>query len=173
MINIRKLTNEDWKEYWRLRLIALKNHSEAFGACYEDYVNQSEEYLFNRFVNSYLTPIEDSVIFGAFEGDQLVGVMGIARESNRKQRHKATVWGVYVDDDFRGQGIAQNLMTEIIQIAMDWDGVLQILLSAEKNNVSAIGLYESFGFERYGVEPRYAFINDVFYDEVYFIKFLD
>ncbi len=173
LMKIRQLSEKDWKEYWRLRLIALKNHPEAFGASYDDYVLQTDDYLYDRFVNSYLSPIEENVIFGAFDGTQLVGVMGIAREKNRKQRHKATVWGVFVDDAYRGQGVAQNLMSEVIQLGKKWDGVLQLMLSAEKNNTAAINLYLSFGFVEYGVEPRFSMIDGIFYDELYMIKYLD
>ena len=171
-MNIRQLSEKDWKEYWRLRLIALKNHPEAFGASYEEYANQTDEYLYDRFANSYLSPAEESVIFGAFDDSRLVGVMGIVREKNRKQRHKATVWGVYVEDSYRGQGVAQQLMSEVIHVGEKWDGVLQLMLSAEKNNLSAVKLYTSFGFEEYGVEPRFSLIDGVFYDEMYMIKYL-
>ena len=173
LMKIRQLSKEDWKEYWRLRLIALKNHPEAFGASYDDYVLQTDEYLYDRFTNSYLSPAEESVIFGAFDGTQLVGVMGIAREKNRKQRHKATVWGVFVDDAYRGQGVAKNLMSEVVQLGEKWDGVLQLMLSAEKNNTAAINLYLSFGFVEYGVEPRFSMVDGIFYDELYMIKYLD
>jgi GNAT superfamily N-acetyltransferase len=64
-----------------------------------------------------------SFVFGAFDGDALVGTAGFWREKQPKLRHKGMVWGVYVKPEHRGQGLARSLMAALLDrvcVAGEW-----------------------------------------------------
>ena len=57
-----------------------------------------------------ITPTHERAVYGAFDGDTLVGITGVRRDARVKIAHKATIWGVFVDPAYRGRGIAQTLL---------------------------------------------------------------
>jgi len=58
-----------------------------------------------------------------------------------------------VRPECRGKGMAKALMQEIIRRARNITGLEQVLLIASAH-LPARKLYESLGFQAYGVEPR-------------------
>ena len=88
---------------------------------------------------------------GARVGDVLVGYAGIAR-LGRTQPYEYEIHTVGVDPDFQGQGIGRRMMNDLLEFAGP-DGV--VFLEVRTDNVPAIALYESLGFERMGVRKRY------------------
>jgi ribosomal protein S18 acetylase RimI-like enzyme len=95
----------------------------------------------------------DNGILGAFVDDgRLVGVLGFARECRVKRPHIASIWGMYVSPEFRGQGFGAALVDEVIAHARRLGSVRQITLAVTMHNVAAASLYRSRGFERFGLE---------------------
>jgi len=56
-----------------------------------------------------MAPGRDNAIFGAFDGQDLVGTVGLHRERGLKLAHKAVIWGVYVAPSFRQRGVGRLL----------------------------------------------------------------
>jgi len=54
---------------------------------------------------------------------------------------------VVVHPDFRSQGLAHHLMQHIISFARTQQGIVTLDLHVWENNIAAIRLYESLGFE--------------------------
>ena len=173
MIQIRNLIAEDDANFWKLRLTSLQNDPVAFLATYEDFASLAEDELNTIYIERYLTPVDTKRIVGAFDGDDLIGMMCLSRENSVKTMHKAELWGVYVKEAYRGQGVAQQLMKAVLDEAESMDGLLQIQLSVAQVNQKAIRFYQSFGFESFAVIPRVVFWNGVFYDDEEMIKYLD
>ena len=71
-----------------------------------------------------------------------------------RERHKATLFGMFVRPGARGQGLGRALVAAALEQARARVGVNVVQLSAVASNRRAIQLYESFGFMRWGVEPR-------------------
>ena len=88
---------------------------------------------------------------GARVGDALVGYAGIARLGCTPP-YEYEIHTVGVDPDFQGQGIGRRMMNDLLEFAGP-DGV--VFLEVRTDNVPAIALYESLGFERMGVRKRY------------------
>jgi L-amino acid N-acyltransferase YncA len=81
------------------------------------------------------------------------------------------VWGVYVSPSQRGKGVGKALMQEIIRRARQLDGLEQITLVASAK-LPAQKLYQSVGFESYGLERRSLKIGTEYVDDVLMVLWL-
>lgn len=160
-IEIRNIRVEEAKDYWALRLEALQKHPDAFGAAYEESVLLPMEEVEKR-----IGQVSSNYILGAFTTEgQLIGTVGFKREQSLKLKHKAFIWGVYVSENYRGQGIAKQLMVEVIRRGKQLEGLKQVALSVVTTNGAAIDLYRKLGFETYGVERNALEYEGQSYDE--------
>ena len=66
----------------------------------------------------------------------------------------ARMYSLAVSPEFRGRGIAQQLIQSAEKTASD-EGRLFMRLEVSNDNTRAIGLYESLGYQRFGVFPDY------------------
>lgn len=165
MITIRQLDPNDAAIFQQVRLQALQNAPEAFGSSYEEEKDRSLDTVASR-----LDPADPHrATFAAFAGEQAVGLTGIYREDRLKTRHKAMIWGVFVNPDFRGQGIAQQLIETAIDRARTWEGVQQIQLAVVLQNQSAYRLYRRLGFVTWGIEPAALLWQGQALDEAYMV----
>ncbi|KKO52712.1 GNAT family N-acetyltransferase [Paenibacillus sp. DMB20] len=161
MIHIKNIQPEHVGMFWELRLEALKTHPEAFGSSYEDSAGTPLDNVVKRIKNE-----KDNYILGAYTEDgQLRGMVGFVRESGMKLKHKGTIWGVYVSPAYRGQGIAQTLLEEVLNRGKEIEGLKQIHLSVVTANKTASELYKKLGFETYGIEKNALVYKGQGYDE--------
>ena len=165
MISIRALTPEDAPAYWKFRLEALECAPMAFGESADEHRAKSVELIARR-----PGPRDDCFVMAAFDGRvRMVGTAGFGRYPGLKELHKARVWGVYVAEAFRGQGIGRMLMNELLSRARLAVGIEQAILTVALTQTAAKRLYESLGFESFGREPRALRIGDNSVDEEYMI----
>ena len=157
MIEIRRLDIADTKEARTLRLEALQNDPTSFSSSYEEERNYPLSIFEDRLSQDY------SVVFGAWSKSQLVGMVTLLREQRLQTNHIGTINAMYVSPSFRRQGIAKSLMQEAIKQALTL-GIQRIRLSVSRSNTQAISLYESFGFEMYGIEPQAIYVANQFVD---------
>jgi len=78
----------------------------------------------------------------------------VYRQNGKKERHKASVWGMYVTPSGRRQGAGGMLLRRAIDQARSWAGVEQAHLSVSDVAGDAQRLYERHGFRAWGREPR-------------------
>jgi ribosomal protein S18 acetylase RimI-like enzyme len=161
---IRKLKPED-AEYWAaLRWEALERYPLTFGASLPNDIGQLAESVRARLMSP-----EDSVIFGAFDGVIPAGIIGIVRESGKKERHKARIWGMYVGSNYRRKGVGESLLKAAIQQAQAWPGVEQVNLSVTEVADDAKRLYERSGFRVWGREPAALLSEGQYADEIHMV----
>jgi len=164
MTTVRTLTEQDAIHFRALRLRGLQETPDAFGATYEEY----ELELLATIVEQVRPKVSfpERFVLGAFaQAEQLVGVVGFMRERRQKGRHKASVWGMYVAPEVRGQGIGKMLMQTLLQRAATIVGLEQIRLGVVTTNVAAHHLYLTLGFHVYGVEPHALKQDEQYLDE--------
>lgn len=161
---IRRLGLDDAPAYRAIRHEALANHPEAFVSSAESFAQKSDAEI--RETLSALT------VFGAILPDgSLGGINAFLRPEGIKERHRGWMIQVYVRPEYRGSGMAQALVEHLVHHASSQ--VLQVHLGVWSENVPAIKLYERLGFETYGTEPRYLFVNGRYIDEHLMVRFLD
>lgn len=170
----RVLTEVDAKQFWALRLRALKENPEAFGAAYEEEINTPIDKLIDRFSSDFILPLEENFMLGAFnENKDMVGVVGFRRERRQKLRHKANIWGMYVVPELRQTGIGKLLLSELLNKSKFLDDLEQINLGVVSSNVNAKALYDSLGFKIYGVEKNALKIGEQYFDDDLMVLFID
>lgn len=159
-MTIRILSQSDAEIYQALRLEALQNDSEAFGATYEETVKMSLQEVGKR-----LNQGDGSFVLGAFVDEKICATTGMFRQKNTKSMHKGVVWGVYVTPSMRGKGISRALMIETLKLARDIQGIEELLLTVVTENQAANKLYDTLGFKQYGVEENALKIGNSYYSE--------
>lgn len=152
-----------------LRLEALLDTPEAFGADYQTSAERSVEW----WIENLQTGLEnqEQAIWIAETARDLVGMAGLYRSSNLKSFHNAMLWGVYVKPAWRGL----HLIDPLIEGCLDWGrehGVEIARLSVVTTNVGAIRAYLRCGFTVYGVEPRVIRWEGRDYDELLMVRVL-
>lgn len=159
-MQMRFLRDKDADDFRRIRLEALRECPESFGASAEEVERESVE----SFASLLRRPLDQGFILGVFDST-LIAIGGLNRVTGDRKRHKAWLWGMYVSRDAQGQGIGKALLKHMIMDARLMDGVEQLHLALVTGNTAARSLYQSLGFKSYGVEPRSLKIGDRRFDE--------
>ncbi|MGH6813114.1 MAG: GNAT family N-acetyltransferase [Methylocella sp.] len=144
IVEIRRFDVLDVEDYRTIRLAALSEAPEAFGSTFEIEVA--------RPVAAFADRLTTSIVFGAYVGGHIVGMISFRQEVGQKNCHKGFVWGMYVRPDARRQGVGTALIEALLQSTREI--VEHLTLRVAQGNVAAIALYRNFGFQVYGVEPR-------------------
>ena len=162
---IRRLTPSDAAAFQALRLFALRACPTAFSSSYEEECDTAL-----AVIEAYFAPASSRHFFGAFDGAQLVGMIGVGRETMRKVMHKASIRGMYVAPGQRGKGAGRLLLDAALGFVATLDGVRQLHLTVTADNAAATALYESRGFRVYGCEPAGLCFDGVDYGNVHMVR---
>ncbi|HEX7645428.1 MAG TPA: GNAT family N-acetyltransferase [Burkholderiaceae bacterium] len=165
-IALRRLAPTDAAACRALRLRGLQESPTAFGSSYTE-----ESALPLAATEAYLAPDSGRSMFGAFDGDTLVAIAGIGRESRINLRHKAFLRSVYTAPEYRGRRIAQRLIAFALQFADALPDVRQVTLTVNAGNSAALAVYEALGFASYGREPDALLIDGTCHDELLMVRF--
>ncbi len=112
-------------------------------------------------------PESSELVLGAIAGAQLVGVAGLRFERRPRTRHKASLFGMCVLGEFRGQGIARTLVEAAIEQAESTPDTHVVQLTVTESNAAALRLYESCGLLPFGSEPCAIRVGDRFVAKVH------
>lgn len=99
------------------------------------------------------TDSQNEIEILAIVDDKIVGTAGISTVGTKvKIRHRAE-FGISILREYWGLGLGKALTKACIQCAKD-AGYVQLELNVVAENVKAISLYKSLGFEEFGRNPR-------------------
>ena len=152
MAQIRPLLPADAPAYRALRLRAFAQHPQAFTSSAEDEARRPLSWSAERLSPHPLQPHD--MFWGAFEGDTLVGMVGLQGRYRPKERHNASVVGMYVAPESARRGVGRALMQALLDHARALPVLEQIDLTVTAGNPSAQHLYETCGFTVYGILPH-------------------
>ncbi|TWR92918.1 GNAT family N-acetyltransferase [Pseudomonas saxonica] len=110
---------------------------------------------------------ELSATLGAFVGDRLAGIVGLAFEPWEDAQHKATLFGLYVSEAFRGQGLGEGLVQAVLSLAEEEPPLKVIELTVSANSAAALALYKRCGFQQSGLEDCAIRVGEAYYDRVH------
>ena len=162
-VTIRPTHEEDAAAFRDLRLEALRTHPEAFAADYDEDLTRPIEFWQARVRDGAGSDL--GITYVAEAGGALVGMTGIYRDNHLKMRHSGMIWGVYIQPDWRGAGVADALIEACIAWARG-RGLRLLKLGVVTTNTAAIRRYIRCGFSVYGVEPEVIYHGGVYYDEL-------
>lgn len=160
---IRRLGPADAEAYREIRLEGLERHPEAFGSTYEDEAKLS--------LDDFVRRVTEVPTFAAERDGRLLGLVGLARESGVKRRHRGTLVRMYVRPEARGSGAADALVEAVLDHARA-EGLDAVLLAVITEADAARRLYDRHGFTVYGVEPGALKFGDQSYDDELRIRVL-
>jgi GNAT superfamily N-acetyltransferase len=159
MLSVRKLNGDDAAAYRAVRLRALREHPEAFGATPEQFEQRTLEQIAASLVPSPL-----GFALGGFLDGTLVGLAGLGRAEAEKLRHRAGVYQMYVAPEARGLGLGRLLLDAVIAEAHQLEGLEELTLAVTVGNTAAETLYRTAGFVPSHREPRYIKLDGRYYD---------
>lgn len=150
MVHARRLTRADAGRLHLLRREALSEEPAAFGSSPADC-----RFRELAAVEACLVDDDRAVLAIADPDDpvRLVAMAGISRESREKQRHRASVWGVYVSPRHRGRGFGRAVVAACVEHARTWPTIDCVTLCVSADSAAARSLYLSLGFTVWGTEP--------------------
>jgi RimJ/RimL family protein N-acetyltransferase len=154
---IKKLDKNNWQELKKIRLEALKKSPESFLSSFEEENKITD--------NIWIEKLENSLQFGYFINDEIVGVAGLIIEKIAKISHVGTLFSMYVKDELRGDGIGIALVNFVKDYAKQ-NHVKHLYLGCNAQNHCAVKLYKKCGFKIYGTRPDYTKIGNKFYDDL-------
>jgi ribosomal protein S18 acetylase RimI-like enzyme len=159
-IQIRRLAASEGAAYREIRLEALRLNPEAFGSTFEAESARPLAHFSER--------VTQCPMFGAFRGEEIVGMAGFLGREGLKDAHKGYLWGMYVRAGSRNAGVGRRLAEAVIGFAREHVEVLQLDVVSE--NEAARRLYASLGFVEYGIERKALKQAGRYYDEVLMAK---
>jgi GNAT superfamily N-acetyltransferase len=136
-IVVRALEKGDLHRYRAIRLSGLQLAPMAFGSSFEEENAYSDSVFARR-----LEQVDGNVVFGAFDGENLLGTAGMFRHDRKSERHRGTLWGVYVAPEARGLDLGRALVGKVVDHAASHVVVLDAKVSrpTKPPNVSIMRL---------------------------------
>ncbi len=159
---IRLLTPDEAALYRDIRLEGLQRDPDAFASTFERENAMPLSWFAER--------IAKGNVLGAFARGELLGVAGYWPQEGEKERHKATLWGMYVRSSARGAGLGERLIEAVVEHTAG--RIEQLQLGVATGNSAALRLYIRTGFSEYGREMKALKHDGRYIDEILMVRFL-
>jgi ribosomal protein S18 acetylase RimI-like enzyme len=166
-MEIRKLTAADAEAYWELRLQALQDHPDAFGASYEEAVNQPIEQVRAKLES----PTAET--YGIFIEGNLAGNATLRYETLSKLQHRAELVAVYLAPEVKRKGYGKMLIKHMVQVAREREGIEKVNLVVAATNHVAKHVYEQAGFKQFAIEKNALKLEDTYITEIHMTLMLE
>ena len=158
---IRTLGASDAEAYRALMLEAYGAYPQAFTSSVAERAAMPLSWWQKRLD----TPLDR--LLGAFHGDALAGIVGLAFEPREKARHKATLFGMYVNQAYQHNGLGRRLVEAALDEARQHPRLKVIQLTVTAGNAAAFALYQRCGFIQYGLEPLAVRVGVEYFDKIH------
>ncbi|MBS4192473.1 GNAT family N-acetyltransferase [Bacillus sp. FJAT-49705] len=119
--------------------------------------------------------VEDNgkiAILAEYEGE-IIGFLDFHNGRKKRIEHQGS-FGMSVRKDFRNQGVGRALVSVLLAWAKENSLIEKVCLEVFSENIQAIRLYKSIGFEEEGLKRRAIKLSDQTYHDLiimaYFVK---
>ena len=132
---IRPCYATDVEQFRELRLLALRDEPDAYGSTYEE--------SSRRPTTAWIEMAKTGNCFLAFDGDRAVGMASGGEFS--PYPHARWLYGMFVHADYRGTGVARDLVHEVAE----WTRGLSVMtlgLHVTTTVSRAVAFYRGLGF---------------------------
>lgn len=151
-ITIMKARSEDAAEILQyLKQVGVETDNLSFGEEGLPFTVESEAAYIRQIENSF-----DEIMLIAKENGKIVGNASLSRMP-RRMKHRGD-FSISVLKKYWNKGIGRQLLFEIIKYAKE-NSFEIIDLQVRSDNLSAIRLYEKFGFKKIGAHPAFFKMN--------------
>lgn len=157
---IVKLTPDDWELLKDMRLRALQTDPLAFGRTYNEELQLRDEDWKEKLAEP------DSEWFFSKKDDKFIAMAGIHFAKRATIQHRAEIVGVFVEPEYRKQGIGEDLMRKIIAKLKANSRTAKIELNVRTPQEPAIEMYKKLGFRTVGIHEKNAKIEGKYYDMI-------
>lgn len=139
---IRPMKKEDWERVGAI----YQQGIDGNGATFQTYVPSYEEWdearlKIGRYVMTY--------------NEQVVGWVALSPTSSRQAYSGVVEVSIYIDNDFKGQGIGKKLMECVIE-ASEANGIWTLYSSIMEDNEASRALHKKCGFREIGYREKIA-----------------
>ncbi|PWR06224.1 GNAT family N-acetyltransferase [Micromonospora acroterricola] len=138
MIEMSVLTPDDWPIWRELRLAALTEAPEAFGAQLADW--QGDGDTEQRWRDRLAIPGSHNLV-ASLDGRPVAMASGVPMPTEGE----VALTSMWVHPDARGRGVGDRLVDEVARWAKE-QGAQRVGLGVAPDNAAAIGLYRRTGF---------------------------
>ena len=142
MLDIKLLTPDDWRTLREIRLSALRESPDAFLATYQ----KESEYDERRWRTEFARGQWYVGMVKVGSADKQVGIAGITRELDTPA-DQCFLEYVWVAPEFRRQGVAFNMISEVLD-SLKPSGVRTVFLWVLDGNSRVMRVFERLGFVR-------------------------
>jgi ribosomal protein S18 acetylase RimI-like enzyme len=146
-IVVRQLGVPDAARYRSLRMESLRAFPHVHRTSYEDALAQPQDWIEKRL------SAPGEYWFGAFDGEELAGAVGLRTQDGSKVCHVASLIALTVARGHQRRGIGSALVGHLVGFARSLGYLRQLQLTVIDGNASAQRLYDAFGFVQFGLEP--------------------
>jgi len=144
-VEVRQLGAEDWAGYKEVRLRALQESPDSFSSTFENESAFADDKWSERLGES-----GGNTLLVAELDKKVVGVVCGALPATDDPF--GTIYQMWVDPDYRGNGVGKLLLAHIIQWSVNAK-LVGLALTVTTTNTEAVSLYELAGFASVG-EPE-------------------
>lgn len=100
-----------------------------------------------------------------------MGISGFKRYDRKKINHRGIIIQVYVNPDYQGKGIGQDIIKSTLDEAFKINEIEQVEIDVIANNENAEKLYKKIGFEEYGCQMNFLKLDNSYYDHKMMVIF--
>lgn len=166
-IQYRLLEPPDAPAYKALRDVSLRAAPEAFTSDYESQSSKTADSYLSRLAPLPSLLAGGAITLGALDADgKLLGALTCERDARAKKRHCADIVAMMVEPTAQRQGIALNLIANLIDLACRNTDLQLLTLSVTASNAHTVRLYERAGFATYGRLDRAIRVDGQYFDKL-------
>ncbi len=154
-IKVRRAVLEDAKSLAHIIV-------ESWKSAYEDLIPKDEiakfldkerrQRQFEKFIK------EDEIVLIGFYKNIPCGLVFANKDNDEELEDCASIYSIYLLEEYWGKGLATSLMNEVINI-LRTEGCKEVMLWVYEANKRAIGFYEKSGFKFDGTKKYSHFSN--------------